>query len=134
MTPLLYFLTRLRGATVTVELKDGTKATGTVQRVDNEMNVYLLNASVTGKPPAELPSASLETHAAQVVAPWTERFSEPDASAMSRRNQPQQKAREYRIRGSTVRYIILPESLNLESALKETRKFSPRTRYQKERH
>lgn len=76
------FLVKLRRETVTVELKNGTVAHGTVAAVDSStMNVHLKGVKLTalGKNPVPLESLSL--------------------------------------RGSTVRYIILPDSLALDTLL-----------------
>jgi small nuclear ribonucleoprotein (snRNP)-like protein len=128
MTPLLYFLTRLRGDTITAELKDGTSVTGTVQRVDNEMNIYLLNAFVVGASATRPQSTSLETHTAPVLKPWDERTAEPDPQVSDFGVQRRESAKEYRVRGSTIRYIILPETLDMESAVRGIRRYARRKR------
>lgn len=128
MTPLLYFLTRLRGDTVTVELKNGTQVTGTVQRVDNEMNVYLLNVSVVCPSDTRAPSAAFDTLAAPVLQPWDKRSGEPAPIITETGSQRLETAKEYRVRGSTIRYIVLPETLNMEAALRAMHKFARRKR------
>jgi small nuclear ribonucleoprotein D1 len=79
---LVKFLVKLRRETVTVELKNGTIAHGTVAAVDSStMNVHLKGVQLTvrGRNPVAMDAISL--------------------------------------RGSTVRYIILPDSLALDALL-----------------
>jgi small nuclear ribonucleoprotein D1 len=79
---LVGFLVKLRRETVTVELKNGTVAHGTVAGVDSStMNVHLKGVKLTvrGRNPVAMDALSL--------------------------------------RGSTVRYIILPDSLALDALL-----------------
>lgn len=78
---LVQFLVKLRSETVTVELKNGSIAHGTVVGVDHSMNIHLktVTLQVRGRNPSKLQALS--------------------------------------IRGSTVRYVILPDSLALDSLL-----------------
>lgn len=78
---LVRFLVKLRSETVTVELKNGTVAHGTVVGVDHSMNIHLkaVKLEVRGQNPIKLQALS--------------------------------------VRGSTVRYVILPDSLALDSLL-----------------
>lgn len=79
---LVKFLVKLRREVVTVELKNGTIAHGTVAAVDSStMNVHLKGVKLTvrGRNPVAMDAISL--------------------------------------RGSTVRYIILPDSLALDALL-----------------
>lgn len=78
---LVQFLVKLRSETVTVELKNGTVAHGTVVGVDHSMNIHLkiVKLQVRGRNPTKLQALS--------------------------------------IRGSTVRYVLLPDSLALDSLL-----------------
>ena len=76
---LVRFLMKLSNETVTVELKNGTVATGTVAGVDNKMNIHL------------------------------------KAVKMVLRNRNPQKLETLSIRGNNVRYVILPDSLNLSA-------------------
>jgi len=87
---LTRFLMKLAGETVSVELKNGTVAQGTVTGVDVSMNFGLKGARVAlrGKAPVAMESLS--------------------------------------IRGSTVRYVLLPDSLNLDTLLvDDTPKIKP---------
>lgn len=78
---LVHFLVKLRSETVTVELKNGTVAHGTVVGVDHSMNMHLkaVKLEIRGRNPSKLQALS--------------------------------------VRGSTVRYVILPDSLPLDSLL-----------------
>lgn len=78
---LVQFLVKLRSETVTVELKTGTVAHGTVVGVDHSMNIHLrtVKLQTRGRNPTKLQALS--------------------------------------IRGSTIRYILLPDSLALDSLL-----------------
>lgn len=78
---LVQFLVKLRSETVTVELKNGTVAHGTVVGVDHSMNIHLrgVKLEIRGQNPTKLQAFS--------------------------------------VRGSTVRYVILPDSLALDSLL-----------------
>lgn len=78
---LVGFLVKLRSETVTVELKNGSVAHGTVLGVDHSMNIHLKNVKleVRGRNPSKLQALS--------------------------------------VRGSTIRYVILPDSLALDSLL-----------------
>lgn len=78
---LVRFLVKLRSETVTVELKNGTIAHGTVVGVDHSMNIHLK-------------SVKLQVRGANPV----------NIQALS-------------VRGSTVRYVILPDSLSIDSLL-----------------
>lgn len=78
---LVQFLVKLRSETVTVELKNGTVAHGTVVGVDHSMNMHLkaVKLQVRGRNPSKLQALS--------------------------------------VRGSTIRYVLLPDSLALDSLL-----------------
>lgn len=78
---LVRFLTKLRSETITVELKNGTVAHGTVVGVDHSMNIHLKSVRllVPSRNPTKLKALS--------------------------------------IRGSTVRYVLLPDSLALDALL-----------------
>lgn len=78
---LVRFLVKLRNETVTVELKNGTVAHGTVASVDHSMNIHLkgVKMHVRGRNPVSLQALS--------------------------------------VRGSTVRYVLLPDSLAIDSLL-----------------
>lgn len=78
---LVQFLVKLRKETVTVEMKNGTVAHGTVTAVDHSMNIHLktVQLQVRGRNPVKLQALS--------------------------------------IRGSNVRYVLLPDSLALDALL-----------------
>lgn len=78
---LVQFLVKLRSETVTVELKNGTVAQGTVVGVDHSMNIHLksVKLAIRGRKPVGLEALS--------------------------------------VRGSTIRYVILPDSLAIDSLL-----------------
>ena len=78
---LVRFLMKLSGETVTIELKNGAVATGTVVGVDISMNTHLkkVKFATTGATPQHLDSLS--------------------------------------IRGNNIRFVILPDNLNLEQLL-----------------
>jgi small nuclear ribonucleoprotein D1 len=79
---LVRFLMKLSGETVTIELKNGSVATGTVVGVDISMNTHLKKvkfATTAAATPQHLDSLS--------------------------------------IRGNNIRFVILPDNLNLEQLL-----------------
>ena len=80
---LVRFLSRMRGESVGVELKNGSVMQGTVSGIDGSMNTHLKRVSVTarGGNPSRLDTLS--------------------------------------VRGNTVRYYVLPESLDVDALLKD---------------
>eukprot|EP00223_Ostreococcus_mediterraneus_P005201 CAMPEP_0174579892 /NCGR_PEP_ID=MMETSP0929-20130131/1872_1 /TAXON_ID=548131 ORGANISM="Ostreococcus mediterraneus, Strain clade-D-RCC2572" /NCGR_SAMPLE_ID=MMETSP0929 /ASSEMBLY_ACC=CAM_ASM_000573 /LENGTH=132 /DNA_ID=CAMNT_0015761297 /DNA_START=177 /DNA_END=576 /DNA_ORIENTATION=+ len=78
---LVRFLQKLSNESVTVELKNGTTAHGTIMGVDVSMNTHLKQVKLTlkGKNPVTMDHLS--------------------------------------VRGNTIRYYILPDSLNLDTLL-----------------
>uniref|UniRef100_A0A7S3GEE3 Small nuclear ribonucleoprotein Sm D1 n=1 Tax=Palpitomonas bilix TaxID=652834 RepID=A0A7S3GEE3_9EUKA len=78
---LIRFLQKLHNETVTIELKNGTVAHGTVLGVDVSMNTHLKAVKMTMKGRNTIALDSLS------------------------------------IRGSNIRYVILPESINLDVLL-----------------
>ena len=79
---LVRFLMKLSGETVTVELKNGSVATGTVSGVDIAMNTHLKKVKFAAAGGA----------------------STKHLDALS-------------VRGNNIRFVILPDSLNLEQLL-----------------
>ena len=78
---LVRFLMKLSGETVTIELKNGSVATGTVVGVDISMNTHLKKV----------------------------KFANNGATA--------QHLDSLSIRGNNIRFVILPDNLNLEQLL-----------------
>ena len=113
MTLLLQFLSLLRGETFEVELKDGTCISGTVQSVDREMNLVLRQARVRPPPKAVVPGAAPRRRPSGPVALATATAASTDAHATD----ALRLYDEFRVRGSTIRYIVLPESVNVRSVL-----------------
>lgn len=108
---LVNFLKKLRNEQVTLELKNGTTVWGTLQSVSPQMNVTVTDAvmslpktqtgGVSGGPGA-LASMYLVDKAKKKPDNTTE-----DGVSLQYMN----------IRGNTIRQIILPDSLNLDSLL-----------------
>lgn len=78
---LVTFLMKLRNEPVTVELKNGSAAAGTVSSVDHAMNIHLTGVRLTARGGTPLSLGSLC------------------------------------VRGASVRYVLLPDSLSLDALL-----------------
>lgn len=127
---LVRVLARLRHESVAVELKDGTVVRGTVRSVDREMNLHLRPAVVRAADRrAAAAAATTTTKATTTTAPWTQTVTgygdsaaAPSSSSSSveagRERGPEERPfEEYRVRGNTVRYVVLPDTLNIDALL-----------------
>ncbi|SCU91564.1 LAFA_0F04522g1_1 [Lachancea sp. 'fantastica'] len=102
---LVHFLMKLRNEQVTVELKNGTTVWGTLQTVSPQMNATLTDVKLS------LPNKSGNNAAAGVFLSGGEHNTEQKTTALQYIN----------IRGNTIRQIILPDALNLDSLLVDER-------------
>lgn len=87
---LVRFLMKLKNETVTIELKNGTIVVGSVNGVDIKMNTFLQNVKMTIK---------------GTICIYI------DKNPIS--------LDQLTVRGSSIRYVILPETLQLDSLLVE---------------
>ncbi|CEP61221.1 mRNA splicing protein SMD1 LALA0_S02e09472g [Lachancea lanzarotensis] len=102
---LVHFLMKLRNEQVTVELKNGTTVWGTLQTVSPQMNATLTDVKLS------LPNKSGNCAAAGVFLSGGQHNAEQKTTALQYIN----------IRGNTIRQIILPDALNLDSLLVDER-------------
>ncbi|SCU78796.1 LANO_0A04038g1_1 [Lachancea nothofagi CBS 11611] len=102
---LVHFLMKLRNEQVTVELKNGTTVWGTLQTVSPQMNATLTDVKLS------LPNKSGNGAVAGIFLSGGQHNNEQKTTSLQYIN----------IRGSTIRQIILPDSLNLDSLLVDER-------------
>lgn len=102
---LVHFLMKLRNEQVTVELKNGTTVWGTLQTVSPQMNATLTDVKLS------LPNKSGNSAVASIFLSGGQHNAEQRATSLQYIN----------IRGNTIRQIILPDSLNLDSLLVDER-------------
>lgn len=107
---LVNFLRKLRNEQVTVELKNGTTVWGTLQTVSPQMNATLTDVKLS-LPRSTSNSSTLATIHLSEGTPIP---SEPSTTSLQYIN----------IRGSTIRQIILPDSLNIDSLLVDERQLN----------
>ncbi|CCH61391.1 hypothetical protein TBLA_0E03370 [Henningerozyma blattae CBS 6284] len=103
---LVNFLKKLRNEQLTIELKNGTTIWGTLQTVSPQMNVTLTDITLslpTNKNP-------------QAQAAFFLASNSNNTSSNSSSNSDIQ-LQYINVRGNTIRQIILPDSLNLDSLL-----------------
>ncbi|GAV52235.1 hypothetical protein ZYGR_0AG02260 [Zygosaccharomyces rouxii] len=107
---LVNFLKKLRNEQVTVELKNGTTVWGTLQTVSPQMNATLTDVKLS------LPrsTSNSSTLASIYLSDGSMSQNEPKATSLQYIN----------IRGSTIRQIILPDSLNIDSLLVDERQLN----------
>lgn len=101
---LVHFLKKLRNEQVTIELKNSTTIWGTLQTVTPQMNVTLSNVtlSLSG-------SNNSQAQAGMYLL--------KSGSQSTAAGENQVQLQFINVRGNTIRQIILPDSLNLDSLL-----------------
>ena len=119
---LVNFLKSLRNEQVTIELKNGTTIWGTLQTVSPQMNATLTD--VTLSIPASVSNGSTSSNnnnrGASALASVYLMSASPstDTSSNSTSSKQVTVSLQYvNVRGNTIRQIILPDSLNLDSLL-----------------
>ncbi|CCC68609.1 hypothetical protein NCAS_0B05250 [Naumovozyma castellii] len=111
---LVNFLKKLRNEQVTIELKNGTTVWGTLQTVSPQMNATLTDVKLS------LPHNSSHGVSAGPIAMASVYLTNGETStdSSSNSNAGRTTSLQYiNIRGNTIRQIILPDSLNLDSLL-----------------
>lgn len=103
---LVNFLKKLKNEQVTVELKNGQTVFGTVSQVTPQMNVVLNNVQLKDGPSRR--SGSNKDHFGSSVSASAFSFYVKDNSV---------NLQYINIRGNTIRQIILPDSLNIDTIL-----------------
>jgi len=102
---LVNFLKKLRNEQVTIELKNGTTVWGTLQSVSPQMNATLTDVRLSVPSNASRSQAAMSS--VYLSGATTERSKDGVSASLQYIN----------VRGNTIRQIILPESLNLDSLL-----------------
>lgn len=105
---LVNFLKKLRNEQVTIELKNGTTVWGTLQSVSPQMNATLTDVRLSipsGVSRGNNAGAALSS--VYLSNTTTEQSKEVVTASLQYIN----------VRGNTIRQIILPDSLNLDSLL-----------------
>lgn len=103
---LVNFLKKLKNEQVTVELKNGQTVFGTISQVTPQMNVILNNVQLKDGPSKR--SGYAVNHASTSSAASTFSFHVKDNAV---------NLQYINIRGNTIRQIILPDSLNIDTIL-----------------
>lgn len=107
---LVHFLMKLRNERVTVELKNGTTVWGTLQSVSPQMNATLTDVKLS------LPNKAGESAIAGLYLTGGTKRTGDEKNTTS--------LQYINIRGNTIRQIILPDSLNLDSLLVDERQIN----------
>ncbi|KTA96500.1 Small nuclear ribonucleoprotein Sm D1 [Nakaseomyces glabratus] len=111
MTLLVNFLKKLKNEQVTLELKNGTTVWGTLQSVSSQMNVTVTDV-VLSLPKSQ--SGKVSGGPGALASVYLVNNAQPDKA----NNDDGSVSLQYmNIRGNTIRQIILPDSLNLDSLL-----------------
>ncbi|SCV03435.1 LAMI_0H08130g1_1 [Lachancea mirantina] len=105
---LVHFLMKLRNEQVSVELKNGTTVWGTLQTVSPQMNATLTDVKLS------LPNKAGNSAMAGMYLVGGQQNEERGTTSLQYIN----------IRGNTIRQIILPNSLNLDSLLVDERQLN----------
>lgn len=115
------FLMKLSNETVQVELKNATTVQGTIIGVDHSMNMHMKAVKVVskGKNAVQMDSMSIRQElASRRVTRGPARGTRTVFTGGSQRSPGQQPPSPgLACRGSTIRYVILPDSLNLDTLL-----------------
>lgn len=104
------FLKKLRNEQVTVELKNGTTVWGTLQTVSPQMNATLTDVKLS------LPRNTSNSGTLASIYLSNGSLSQNELTTTS--------LQYINIRGSTIRQIILPDSLNIDSLLVDERQLN----------
>ncbi|CCF59187.1 hypothetical protein KAFR_0G01530 [Kazachstania africana CBS 2517] len=107
---LVNFLKKLRNEQVTVELKNGTTIWGTLQTVSPQMNVTLTDVALT------LPNNN-HSNSPSALASMYLTGKGPSNEGATSGDKITTSLQYINVRGNTIRQIILPDSLNLDSLL-----------------
>ncbi|KOG99566.1 mRNA splicing protein SMD1 [Saccharomyces eubayanus] len=108
---LVNFLKKLRNEQVTIELKNGTTVWGTLQSVSPQMNAILTDVKLT------LPQPRLNKLNSNGIAMSSLYLSGGQQATTATTGDNIASLQYINIRGNTIRQIILPDSLNLDSLL-----------------
>ncbi|KAL3233031.1 Small nuclear ribonucleoprotein Sm D1 [Nakaseomyces bracarensis] len=108
---LVNFLKKLRNEQVTLELKNGTTVWGTLQSVSSQMNVTITDV-VLSLPKTQTGGVSGGAGALASMYLVDKANKKPDNTT-----EDGVSLQYMNIRGNTIRQIILPDSLNLDSLL-----------------
>lgn len=103
---LVNFLKKLKNEQVTVELKNGQTVFGTISQVTPQMNVILNNVQLKDGPSRR--NGHKISHTGSSSAASTFSFHVKDNAV---------NLQYINIRGNTIRQIILPDSLNIDTIL-----------------
>ncbi|QLG71948.1 hypothetical protein HG535_0C03000 [Zygotorulaspora mrakii] len=105
---LVNFLKKLKNEQVTVELKNGTTVWGTLQTVSPQMNATLTDVQLT------LPNKRANSEGNALASVY---LANGELSTDTSTNTTTTSLQYINVRGNTIRQIILPDSLNLDSLL-----------------
>ena len=117
---LVNFLKSLRNEQVTIELKNGTTIWGTLQTVSPQMNATLTDVTLSIPSGASTSNSSSNTRGASALASVYLMSASPSTDTSSSNTSSKQvtvSLQYVNVRGNTIRQIILPDSLNLDSLL-----------------
>ena len=116
---LVNFLKSLRNEQVTIELKNGTTICGSLQTVSPQMNATLTDVTLS-IPSGASSSSSSNNRGASALASVYLMSASPSTDTSSSNTSSKQvtvSLQYVNVRGNTIRQIILPDSLNLDSLL-----------------
>lgn len=109
---LVGFLKKLRNEQVTIELKNGTTVWGTLQTVSSQMNATLTDVKLS------LPcNSTSQANILNSTALASVYLANGQKNGSAFNNETTTSLEYINIRGNTIRQIILPDSLNLDSLL-----------------
>ncbi|CCE61170.1 hypothetical protein TPHA_0A00850 [Tetrapisispora phaffii CBS 4417] len=118
---LVNFLKKLRNEQVTIELKNGTTVWGTLQSVSPQMNATLTDVKLS-LPHNKNSSRSKVVNPTALASLY---LIDNQSNNVNDLNGDTTTSLQYiNIRGNTIRQIILPDSLNLDSLLVDERQLN----------